>query len=330
MKGSIGVSTRIRYVLPHQDLLANIVGLSPPARLRLRWLDYYLKCSNVTLTCRHFGIPRSLFYKWLGRYQKLGIKGLEVRSTRPRKVRQREIAWEIRNLIEHLRRDNPAWSKYKLAHILKRDHNIVISASSVNRIYHDRDLFWSSPMKVSKQAKKHWAIRRIRAPKGLRGAAPGSLVEIDLKVLNSLGTTNYQFTAIDTCAKIKFIQVYSAKTASCGSKFVEAMLDYFPFRVRHINSDNGGEFLNQCHALLGQRKITHYFSRARTPKDNPCVENTIKADEYEYWAWGNLATTVAELNKKAYYWMNKFNYYRPHQALNYQTPMEYYYANFTN
>ena len=110
----------------------------------------------------------------------------------------------------------------------------------------------------------------------------------------------------------------------------KAMLDYFPFRIRQINSDNGGEFLAECHSLLAGRKITHYFSRPRTPKDNPCVENTIKADEYEYWAWDNLATTVLELNQKAYYWMNKFNYYRPHQALNYQTPMEYYYANFIN
>ena len=53
------------------------------------------------------------------------------------------------------------------------------------------------------------------------------------------------------------------------------------------------------------------------------VENTIKADEYEFWAWGNLSNTVEELNIKARQWMDKFNNYRPHQALNYLTPMEY-------
>ena len=158
---------------------------------------------------------------------------------------------------------------------------------------------------------------------GLRGAAPGSLVEIDVKVLNTLGNVFYQFTAIDTCTKNKFIKIYSRKTANCGVKFIKEMINFYPFRIRHINSDNGGEFLAECHAYLEEKKIIHYFSRARTPKDNPTVEATIKADEYEFWAWGNLCNTVEELNIKAKVWMDKFNNYRPHQALNYLTPMEY-------
>lgn len=186
-------------------------------------------------------------------------------------------------------------------------------------------LFWSSPIsKASLTTRKNWKIRRKRAPQGLRGAAPGSLVEIDVKHLPYIGTTYYQFTAIDTCTKQKYIEIFSSKTAHCGEQFIENMLNYFPFRVRHINSDNGGEFLSQCHTSLEERKITHYFSRARTPKDNPMVENTIKADEYEFWAWGNMVSTVKELNEKAKLWMEKFNTYRPHQALNYLTPKEYY------
>lgn len=325
MKGSIGVSTRLRYVLPHQDRLAKIVGLSPPARLRLRWLDYYHKRGNVTLVCRHFGISRSLFYKWKDRFDRFGLKGLNNQTTKPNKVRQREITLDICSKIETLRRDNPAWSKYKISYILKRDEGIVISPSSVNRIFHDRNLFWLSPVsRTTQSVKKNWQIRRKRAPQGLRGAAPGSLVEIDVKYLNYLSHTSYQFTAIDTCTKTKYLEIFSTKSAHCGQKFIKDMLAYFPFRIRHINSDNGGEFLSACHAYLEEKGITHYFSRARTPKDNPMVENTIKADEYEYWAWGNLATTVTELNQKAKLWMEKFNTYRPHQALNYLTPKEYY------
>lgn len=325
MKGSIGVPTQLRTVLPFQQKLAKIVKLSGAGQKRLRFIDYYLAKGNIALTCRHFDISSSLFYKWYRRYERLGLRGLETQSRRPKQVRSREIAWEIRNSIERLRRENPAWSKYKIAHILRRDEDIIISASSVNRIFHDRQLFWPSPIsKVQQAAKRNWKIRRIRAPRALRGAAPGSLVEIDLKVLNTLGRTYYQFTAIDTCTKMKYLQVFSSKTAKCGLAFVQAMLNHFPFRVRHINSDNGGEFLAQCHGFLEDKKITHYFSRVKTPKDNPMVENTIKADEYEFWAWGNLASTVKELNEKARQWMEKFNTYRPHQALNYLTPSEYY------
>mgnify|MGYP003394167055 FL=1 len=331
MKGSIGVPTQtFGTIIPHLWKLAKIVNLSDEGKRRLKWIDHYLQKRNVCLTCRHYDLPRSLFYKWFNRYKRLGVRGLESAKRRPHNVRKREILWDVQNKIETLRRENPAWSKYKIAHILRRDEGILVSSSSVNRIFHDRELFWESPIsKAQLAAKRAWKIKRLRVPLGLRGAAPGSLVEIDLKVLNNLGRTFYQFTAIDTCTKIKFIQIYSAKTARLGQKFIQAMLAFYPFRVRHIHSDNGGEFLAECHAFLESKKITHYFSRARTPQDNPMVENTIKADEYEFWAWGNLAGTVKELNIKAQEWMNKFNTYRPHQALNYLTPMEYYESNFT-
>jgi len=325
MKGSIGVPTRVfGNIIPHQRKLASIAELSKEGQRRLRWIDYYLVKRNVSLTCRHFSIPRSLFYKWYNRFCELGLKGLETQSRKPHTVRKREIAWDAQNKIEHLRKDNPAWSKYKLSYILERDEGIIVSPSSVNRVFHDRELFWPNTSKARLAAKKSWRIRRIRAPKALRGAAPGSLVEIDVKTLNCLGSTYYQFTAIDTCTKMKYIEVFSNRSAKCGHKFINNMLTYFPFRVRHINSDNGGEFLAECHQLLERKKIAHYFSRARTPKDNPVVECTIKADEYEFWVWGNLTSTVKELNEKAKFWMEKFNTYRPHQALNYLTPKEFY------
>lgn len=325
MKQKTGVPTQtFGVIIPHVWRLAKIVKLSKDGRKRLKWIDHYLRKKNVVETCRHFDITRSLFYKWFNRYKKSGIKGLESRSCKPLKLRHREIAFDVQREIENIRRENPAWSKYKVSVILKRDLEIVCSPSSVNRVFHDKNLFWKKPVnQMQISGKKAWKIRRKRAPQGLRGAAPGSLVEIDVKVLNSFGNVFYQFTAIDTCSKKKFIKIYSRKTAHCGKKFVTEMINFYPFRIRHINSDNGGEFLAECDAYLNEKKITHFFSRARTPEDNPMVEATIKADEYEFWAWGNLANNVEELNIKAKLWMDKFNNYRPHQALNYLTPTEY-------
>jgi len=325
MKGKVGGSTVFGNVLPYAGKLSKIIKLSKSGQKRLKWVDYHLSGKTVVEVCRHFDITRSLFYKWFDRFQKYGLVGLEDKSKRPHNVRKREVSFEAQKRIEEIRLENRAWSKYKVSHILKRDFGFIVSPSTTNRIFHDKNLFWPSPVSKSQiGARKGWKIRRIRAPKGLRGACPGSLVEVDVKVLNSFGHTFYQFTAIDTCTKIKLLKIYSRKTAHCGQAFVEEMIAFYSFRIRHINSDNGGEFLAECHAFLESHKITHYFSRAKTPKDNPMVENTIKADVYEFWAWGNLGFTVSELNKKACSWMNKFNTYRPHQALNYLTPMEYY------
>ena len=330
MKDRIGSATTYGAIIPGAARISKTTSLSKEANRRLKWIDYHRSGKSVAETCRHFDIGRSLFYKWLDRFERLGLKGLEEQSRQPKTVRKREVLLEVQDAIKEVREDNKAWSKYKVSTILRRDYDFVVSPSTVNRVFHDKQLFWPKPLTNSQVgAKKAWKIRRLRAPKGLRGACPGSLVEIDVKILNRFGKVFYQFTAIDTCTKIKFIKIYTRKTANCGQQFTEAMLSFYPFRIRHINSDNGGEFLAECHAFLEERKISHFFSRPRTPKDNPMVENTIKADEYEFWAWGNLAETTEVLNEKAEYWMWKFNNYRPHQALNYLTPIEYFKSNFT-
>jgi transposase-like protein len=38
---------------------------------------------NVAGTCRYYGISRQAFYKWLRRYEELGVEGLRDRSRRP-------------------------------------------------------------------------------------------------------------------------------------------------------------------------------------------------------------------------------------------------------
>lgn len=325
MENVIGPARVYGSILPQSQRIAKIPVLSKKAQLRLSWVDHYRKKSgSVSLTCRHFGISRSLFYKWFNRYQKLGLKGLESCSTKPHHYRKREVTWEVQRKIIKIRKANPSWSKHKIAVILKRDYGILISPSSVNRIFHDHQLFWQTPGSVKRSARKNWRIRRERAPKGLRGAAPGSLIEVDLKVLNDLGQTFYEFTAVDTCTKIRFIKVYSSKKAFCGQLFFEEMLAYYPFKVMTINSDNGGEFLAEAHEFLETKKIPHYFPHPHIPKDNPMIERAIQADEYEFWSWGNLSSTLKDLDQAASYWMDKFNFYRPHQSLGYLTPMEYY------
>ncbi|MDI6800324.1 MAG: helix-turn-helix domain-containing protein [Actinomycetota bacterium] len=52
--------------LPHQKRLEGIVFLSKKAKMRLRWIDYHLKCGNARKTCRYFGISQTTFYKWQG------------------------------------------------------------------------------------------------------------------------------------------------------------------------------------------------------------------------------------------------------------------------
>jgi transposase-like protein len=38
---------------------------------------------NVAFTCRYYGVARPSYYKWLRRYEELGVDGLRDRSRRP-------------------------------------------------------------------------------------------------------------------------------------------------------------------------------------------------------------------------------------------------------
>ena len=75
------------------ERMAKLMKLSRKACLRLEWFIYYYTKAfqNASLTCRHFGIKRQIFYYWFNRFQEDNLRTLEDQSRAPKKVRQREI-----------------------------------------------------------------------------------------------------------------------------------------------------------------------------------------------------------------------------------------------
>jgi transposase InsO family protein len=57
---------------------------------------------NVTKVCRETGTSRKTFYKWVDRYRREGLAGLQERSSRPHRVPQRTDA-EVEELVIALR-----------------------------------------------------------------------------------------------------------------------------------------------------------------------------------------------------------------------------------
>ena len=67
----------------------HLQDLSPEAKRRLRWFDWHREHGeNVSLTCRHFGIGRSTFYRWAKRYNPRDLRSLEDQPSRPRRCRR--------------------------------------------------------------------------------------------------------------------------------------------------------------------------------------------------------------------------------------------------
>lgn len=326
MKGRYnGVTMKNTYAKPY-DLLKKgktFKRLSKRAKQRLVWIDWYNSHGkNARLTCRHFGISPSVFYRWKTRFNPRNLSSLESISTRPSRVRQPITDSEIVEKVVQLRKKYPAWSKYKIKEILKRDYSMIVSVSTVGRTLKRKGLI--NPKQYGYRRKssrrQNHSIPRIKADKSLRDKHPGSLIQVDTKRVNVLGTTYYQFSAVDCYTRLQYVSVFSTLTSNSGKKFLEEVKNHFPFRL-DIQSDNGGEFLKKFHQLCEEQKITHYFTYPRCPKQNGRVERLNQTSEYEYWDYqDDLIPELPHLRDKATEWNHIYNNIRPHQSLNYKTP----------
>lgn len=323
MRGRIGTHTGLYgSILPGAIRIARWTKSSPTAKRRLAWMDHYRQSKNVELTCRHYAITRSLFYKWKKRFDQVGNRGLEDRSTRPRRIRQPMTPLTFITIVRDLRKLNPEYSKYKLAVILKRDHQIILSASTVGRIITRYHLFSIRPVKP----KGHPARRsqRLRKPRDLIVSAPGELIEVDVKHLPDLGSKRYAFVATDIITKQTTIHVASTISAHQAAIAWEKARHVFHAPPQAVLTDNGSENLGKFQELLRDQQTPHYFARPRAPKDKPHVERMIGTLERECIQWGGIAIDLKDQQMIIDTWLKKYHSYRPHQALDYLTPDEYY------
>jgi transposase InsO family protein len=101
------------------------------------------------------------------------------------------------------------------------------------------------------------------------------------------GQSYYLFVAIDRCTRAMVYRVYQNKTADNTEDFMDKCLEFFPFHISHILTDNGLEFTNRLlvskkgqkctkpskmDVKCKQNKIEHRLTAPFTPKTNGMVE----------------------------------------------------------
>ena len=327
--GIIGATMTAHKILPRARTILRIsVGLSDTAKQRSKWIDWYFAHGkNKRLTARHFGLSPNTIYKWLRRSQGKNLKSYESYSTKPRRFRQSNLPTLTIKLINQLRQEDMGLSKYKLAIILKRDYQINISSSTIGRVLTKSGLIKESQniRSIKRKRRINYSIPRIRASKQMRYKHPGYLVCVDTKHLLILGRKYYQFNAIDCYSKLACSKVYPSITSINAADFINSLINFFPFPIKSIQTDNGAEYLLHFHQELKKRNINHYFSRPLTPKDNPMIERFIQTTERELWMFDkDIFPDINYLNQKLSWWVDRYNTYRPHQSLHYLTPMSYF------
>jgi len=304
--------------------IAKEQDISKEGQLRLKWLDYHNKKENAALTCRHFGISESCFWKWKKRFDKSGLKGLENFSRRPKRVRKPETEQGIIEEIEKLRKLFPRYGKEKIHSLL----NGKLSISSIGRVIKRHNLFF----RVKKQRKGYqwkWGKRRRIKELTIKGKA-GEHIVMDTIILYLQSRVFYIRTAIDDITKIAFAYVYTNHSSRVSVNFLKKLQYLLPYPIQNIHTDNGSEFLGEFHEELGKQGIQHYFSAPHCPKQHASIERFNRTLQEEFIQEGNGYMDLKILNQKLIQWLVEYNLHRPHASLDYKNPLSFFDENFVS
>lgn len=320
--------------------------LSSEAKKRLKWMYiiHYECDGNITEASNKIGISR----QWLSpihshwEKNKRDPHSLEPKSRAPNNTRNRKrISKDTEDQIVATRKEHPCWGQEKISTILERDYKMKVSAKTVNRYLHKHNLI---NIKLSNKNKLAWKNKKekipqqqkVRPPKEIKDYKPGALIEKDMKFIVKMGefmnTLKYkakenfwfQHTIIDSFTRIKATGLAKDASSKTAVMVQEKVMKKLPFKIACANTDNGGENGKDFAKYLADEKIFHFLSRAGTPTDNPRVERAHLTDEIEFYQQGNICKTFEEQEIRIDEQDKVYNYERPHQALGYLTPMEFY------
>jgi transposase InsO family protein len=320
--------------------------LSPEGKKRLKWM-YIIQSEcggNISLAANKIGISRtwlSLIHSAWKRSDQ-NPRSLEPRSKAPNRTGNRKrINKAIEEKIIETRKAYRSWGKEKISVILKRDYGMQAQPSTVNRYLHKHKLI---DPKLSAKNKRAWQRKKeqaelkfkMRPPSILKDHKPGALMEKDMKLVVKPGIPAnpvkyrsrenywYQHTLIDSFTRFRAIGLAEDSTSKTAVAVQVAAEKRLPFAIGSVNADWGGENQGDYSDYLASKRTAQFFSRAGTPTDNPRVERSHLTDELEFYAQGNIYRKFEKQVEATANWEHVYNFIRPHQALGYLTPMEFY------
>jgi len=292
---------------------------------RLRWVQM-VENSGQKLkdVIRIFPYSGRTLKRWLKEYREKGEIGLIPKSTEP-KTQPNETPIRIKERVIELRKQTKLCAQKLHWRLIKE--GLTVPVSTIGKILKYEDL-------VRKYRVKKIKYKYIKAER-----QKGELVEIDVKYVPGriAGRRYYQYTAIDTASRWRYLQVYDEETSNHSVCFLKEVISKFQYKIQAIKTDNGSIFTNYytsmtkrsdmtvktIHSLdifCRENNIIHYLIDPGKPAQNGCVERSHREDQEKFYEQ-NTFHSFADLQKKIQIWNMKYNNLE-HCGLNGKTPNE--------
>ena len=293
---------------------------------RLRWIKPIIKgevkVADVARVCPYS--QRSL-ERWLSTCKRDGESALELISPEPKKYRI-ETSIRIKERILEIRKKTKKCA-LKIHWQLEKE-GVVVHERTIGKILKKEHL-------TRKYRVKKIKYKYIKAER-----KPGELIEIDVKyVPGRIANKRYfQYTAIDTSSRWRYLDVYDEQTNYHSVLFLEEVIKRFKYKIQVIKTDNGFVFTNRymgaykrsdlssktLHVFdqtCAKHDITHYLIDPGKPAQNGTVERSHREDQEKFYDQ-NKFKTFSDLQKRLKQWNIYYNNLE-HCGLNGQSPNEF-------
>jgi len=309
--------------------VAEVLGFTVQERLRLEWMVFYYTAGKekAALTAGHFGISRKTFYKWSRRFResKYDVQSLADRPRAPHHKRQWEVSLTQEQRIRRLRKRYPRYGKRKLRVLYQKEYSEEISTWKIERVIR-RYRLYPDQKRAEKTARKRARARKHpkrRITQLVKEGRPCFLFQLDTIVIYWGNLKRYILTAVDHAAKLGYARMYKNKSSRSAADFLYRLRYLVNQPIENLQTDNGSEFAWEFERASAKLGIQRYFSRVKTPKDNPGIERFNQTLEYEWLYDSNLSLDPEEFNPRLTEWLIEYNFHRPHQSLAYLAPIDY-------
>lgn len=281
--------------------------------------DYLRDTFDMSELCQRYGISRKTGYKWIKRYIEHGPEALEERSRRPRTSPNR-TASDIEAKIIEVRRRHPSWGGKKILDFLKPRYP---------------DVQWPQRSTACAIVKRNGLIKH--KPKRRKVGHPGKPTIVSREP-NDIWAADYkgEFKTRDGiyCYPLTITDEYSRFIVACQARYSTKVDEAIPVFTRmfrqyglpkRIRTDNGVPFatntlgrLSRLSAWWVKLGIIPVLIQPGCPQQNGKHERMHKTLKYEATKppAGNLSAQQRKFNR----FTHEFNYIRPHDALEGDTP----------
>jgi len=276
-----------------------------------------------------FQLSERTVAKWVARFRKEGASGLQDRSSRPACSPRQTSNAQVAVVLALRRMRLPG---FQIA------RHSGLSKATVSRLLARHGL---SSLAALEPAKPIVRYQRQH---------PGELLHLDIKKLarivrpgsrltgnprDEVRGAGYEYVhiAIDDASRLAFAQILPDEGQHSTLRFLHNALSYFAtlgIKVQRLMTDNGNAYRSRLFAAaLGPLHIRHLFTKPYTPKTNGKAERFIQTSLRE-WAYAALYQNSAHRQDHLQPWLHRYNWHRPHSALNHSPPISKLNLNMNN